>query len=218
MKKTILFFSLLLVGTFIMFSFQKSDNLVKTDNNSINIEKQATHQDNTFSMNANFWNDKCGGGSHKSKKAASKSDSKCGEGKCGSGKCGDGKASGKKHKFMDSDSNGDGKVSMAEFKAHATKEFPNKDKNGDGKVTSDECKMFDKFNTDKNDVLSKEEFFKGHLMMFNKMDANGDGFVNAKEASSSDKCGSGKCGEGKCGGDKKESKKSGKCGAGKCGG
>jgi len=222
MKKTILFFSLIIVGTFIMFGFRTLGNISNNENivNTIDNQNSTSGEINyQISNSERVISDKCGAGkcgTGKSKKA-SKTDSKC-----GAGKCGDGKSKGKKHNFLDKDANGDGKVSMAEFKAFATKEFPNKDTNGDGKVTSDECPikvtsdecpMFDKFNTDGNDFLSKEEFFKGHTMMFNKMDKNNDGFVTKLESKENSKCGAGKCG-----GNEKKSKKDSKCGAGKCGG
>jgi uncharacterized low-complexity protein len=55
------------------------------------------------------------------------------------------------------------------------------DADGDGKVT-------------------KAEFDKAHEGMFEKMDANNDGMLDADEMG---KMGEGKCGEGKCGGSKK---------------
>ena len=162
-------------------------------------------------------------------------DAKCGEGKCGEGKCGGDNAVAQDSKLMDIDNNGDGKVSRTEFTNHSTKEFPNKDSNNDGKLTSDECMMFDSFNTDGNEYLSEVEFEAGHNKMFTKMDENNDGFIDANEAkamhkSENAKCGEGKCGEGKCGGDAAKSavsdkvdeakavvKEEAKCGEGKCG-
>ena len=70
--------------------------------------------------------------------------------------------------------------------------------------------MFDKFNTDGNDFLSKEEFEAGHKAMFEKMDANKDGFIEASELKDMHKCGEGKCGEGKCGKGSMKAKKKGK--------
>ena len=213
-KNTVMLIAFLLVGTFTFYSFQ-SNHI----NNNSQIEtglKKATvsnHSTASFATNQDM---KCGAG----KCGAGK----CGGGKCGAGKCGDGKAQSKKHSIMDADTNGDGKVSLTEFSAHATKEFPEKDKNNDGKLSKDECGMFDKFNTNGDDFVSKEEFAKGHTMVFNKMDKNHDGFVTADEAKSFKKCGEGKCGAGKCGGDSKAKKNksdkkcgAGKCGAGKCG-
>lgn len=191
MKKTILFFSLILIGAFAMFGFQKSIN-VNSDNN-IKVEaQQPTNDGYVYEINS---------------VTNIKDEAKCGDGKCGEGKCGDGKAAGKKHTFMDIDTNSDGKVSKEEFSAHGIKEFPNKDKNNDGKLSSGECMMFDEFNTDKNDFLSAEEFSKGHDKLFSKLDKNSDGFVDATEAKEVEKMHAEKCGAGKCGGDKKTSKK-----------
>ena len=166
-------------------------------------------------------------------------DSNCGSGKCGGydaktkvsnkvgeakeavtdAKCGGDNTSSKNRNFMDIDTNEDGKVSTIEFTDYGTKEFPNKDANNDGKITNDECLMFDSFNIDGNDYLSKVEFQTGHNEMFSKMDKNNDGFVDASESKSMHRSGDSKCGEGKCGGDdaKAAVKEETKCGAGKCG-
>jgi uncharacterized low-complexity protein len=95
--------------------------------------------------------------------------------------------------------------------------------------------MFDSFNADGNEYLSKTEFEAGHNKMFSKMDGNSDGFIDANEAksmhkSNSSKCGEGKSGEAKCGGDEAKAavsdkvdeakasvKEEAKCGEGKCG-
>jgi len=112
---------------------------------------------------------KCAGDKTKEVKKAA---GKCGEGKCGEGKCGGGKCGGDKAKeakadyFKAMDTNNDGKVTKEEFTAHAAKEYAKKDKNNDGKVEGSECRMFDKFNTDGDKFLSKEEFVNGHNSMF----------------------------------------------------
>lgn len=228
-KNTVLLIVFLLVGSFIFYSFQ-SDHSINNNKKEKSAVKSSLN-DNLLSANTyNHSSDmKCGGDSKKASKKSKCGAGKCGEGKCGSGKCGDGKAESKKHSILDADSNGDGKVSLAEFSAHATTEFPNKDTNHDGKLSSDECGMFDKFNTNGDGFVSKEEFAKGHTMVFNKMDKNKDGFVTSDEAKAFKKCGDGKCGDGakgeskcgagKCGGDSKakKSKSDNKCGAGKCG-
>ncbi len=222
LKKSVLFFSLLLVSVILMYSFKTAENL--TANKGITISKTVNPDRNTSAKSFDINNiAKCGGSSKAVKSSNKKSKcgaGKCGEGKCGAGKCGDGKSESKKHSIMDADTNGDGKVSLKEFSASATEEFPNKDKNHDGKLSSDECGMFDKFNTNGDDYVSKEEFAKGHTMVFNKLDKNHDGFITAEESKAFNKCGDGKCGGGKCGdGSKaKEKKSEGKCGAGKCGG
>ncbi len=166
---------------------------------------------------------KCGGDEAK----ADVKDAKCGEGKCGEGKCGGDNTRAKSSNFMDIDANGDEKVSKAEFTDFGTNEFPNKDANNDGKITSDECVMFDSFNTDGNDHLTKTEFQIGHDKMFSKMDKNNDGFIDVNESkamhkSENTKCGEGKSDESKYGGDNakadvSEKADEAKCGAGKCG-
>ncbi len=182
-------------------------------------------------MDSNCGSGKCGGDDSKSavsdkveEAKASVKDAKCGEGKCGEGKCGGDEAVAKSSKFMDIDVNEDGKVSKTEFNDFGIKEFPNKDSNNDGKLTSDECMMFDSFNTDGNSYLSKAEFEAGHNKMFSKMDKNSDGFIDANEAKSmhkseSTECNKGKSEDGKCGGDEAKAsvKEEAKCGAGKCG-
>lgn len=196
-----------------------------SDNVSVNISSENSIMDSNCGSGKcggdtkeNTTDAKCGGDDAK----ASVKEAKCGEGKCGDGKCGGDNAAAKKSNFMDKDTNGDGKVSKIEFTDFSAKEFPNKDTNNDGKITSDECFMFDSFNTDGNDFLTKTEFQTGHDKMFSKMDTNNDGFIDANEAKSMHKSESGKCGEGKCGGgDAKAeiSDKAGdaKCGEGKCG-
>ena len=200
--------------------------VVSYDNSSNNVNT-SIFADNDI-MDSNCGSGKCGGDDTK----ADVKDSKCGEGKCGGddakadvkeAKCGEGKCGGndtgtKKSKFMDMDTNGDGKVSNTEFADHGTKEFPNKDANNDGKLTNDECMMFDSFNTDGNEYLSKAEFEAGHNKMFSKLDENNDGFIDANESKSMHKSASAKCGDGKCGGDEaKADAKDSKCGEGKCG-
>lgn len=109
---------------------------------------------------------------------------------------------------MDTDSSGE--VSLAEFKTHAEANFT-EDNEGEG-VCSKECMMFDEFNTDGDDKISKEEFIAGHEAMFTKIDTDANGSFNGDEwkafttsmhkdeAAAESKCGEGKCGEGKCGG------------------
>ena len=94
---------------------------------------------------------------------AATSPAKAEEGKCGEGKCG----------IATMDTDGDGKVSQAEFSAkHADKadKFASIDTNGDGFIDSAEY--------DAHKAARKAD---------KKADAEG-------------KCGEGKCGEGKCGG------------------
>ena len=110
-------------------------------------------------------------------------------------------------------------------------------KAAEGKCGEGKCGM-DKADTDKDGKLSRAEFTTAHAdksAMFDSMDSNKDGFIDAAEhkAHAEGKCGEGKCGEGKCGADNKaaaantredkagETKAGhaeGKCGEGKCGG
>ncbi len=193
-KKVFFLIAFLIFGASIMFA---TKNISVNKRSESNIIKKLSGEANVYQISVNDFL-KCGG-CKKSKAAKNSSGKKCGEGKCGAGKCGGAKSGSKKSGFMDKDTDGDGKVSFAEFSAYANKEFPNKDKNKDGKITSDECGMFDKFNTDGNDFISKEEFEAGHKMMFEKMDSNKDGFIEASELQGMHKCGEGKCGAGKCG-------------------
>ena len=65
--------------------------------------------------------------------------------------------------------------------------------------------------------ITREEFMQGHAAMFGKLDANGDGVIDAEEQSAGMKM----MREGKCGGatatDKAKTMQEGKCGEGKCG-
>ena len=189
--------------------------------NSTNSSTEALFSDNN-TIDSNCGSGKCGGDDAKAAVSDKADNAKCGEGKCG----GDNVVA-KTPNLMDIDANGDGKVSKTEFADHGTNEFTNKDSNNDGKLTSDECMMFDSFNTDGNEYLSKAEFGAGHNSMFAKMDSNNDGFIDANEAKSmhksdSAKCGDGKSCESKCGGDNAKAAVSdkaddAKCGEGKCG-
>lgn len=221
-KKTLVLSVAFVLGVFILYGFQHSGEKPSTDKQELQkISKTDAYTDYT-AFNLKCGGGKCGGG-------------KCGGGKCGGGKCGKAKAKakgGKAMMFMSKDANGDGKVSLKEFQDEALAEFPEKDKNKDGKITREECGMFDDFNTDGNDFLSKEEFINGHKALFEKLDVNHDGFVvpsEAKQMQSIMKCGGGKCGDGgkhrrsmkphkvKIKEVKTKMKKSMKCGEGKCG-
>jgi len=194
---------------------------VANNDNSTNSATASIFSDNNI-IDSNCGSGKCGGDDAKAAVSDKADNAKCGEGKCG----GDNVVA-KTPNLMDIDANGDGKVSKTEFTDHGTNEFPNKDSNNDGKLTSDECMMFDSFNTDGNEYLSKAEFGAGHNSMFAKMDINNDGFIDSNEAKSmhksdSAKCGDGKNGESKCGGDNAKAAVSdkaddAKCGEGKCG-
>ncbi|HAJ93154.1 MAG TPA: hypothetical protein DCO71_11170, partial [Gammaproteobacteria bacterium] len=76
-----------------------------------------------------------------------------------------------------------------------------KDKGAEGK-----CGM-GRMDSDGDGNVTREEFTKGHEAMFDKIDTNGDGVIDAAEraAQMSKMMGfkkDGKCGEGKCGGSK----------------
>ncbi len=113
--------------------------------------------------------------------------------------------------FAAIDLNEDGNVTKEEFVNHAKEEYSQRDKNEDGKVDEKECKMFKEFNTDGDDILTQEEFAKGHEMMFAKIDTDENASISKEEmmgfmkemkmkhAPKESKCGEGKCGEGKCG-------------------
>ena len=117
---------------------------------------------------------------------------------------------------------------MAEGKCGGAKKMDKEGKCGaqqtavkEGKCGEGKCgmKMMD---ADGDGNVTREEFMQGHDAMFGKMDANGDGVIDADEQSAGIKMmKEGKCGEGKCGGamatDKAKTMKEGKCGEGKCG-
>ena len=186
-------------------------SVVANHDNSSNIGNPSIFADNNI-MDSTCGSGKCGGDDAKAKVSDKVSESKeaVTGAKCG----GDDAKTANKFNFMDIDTNGDEKVSMTEFTALGIKEFPNKDANNDGKITSDECVMFDSFNADGNDYLSKAEFQTGHNEMFSKMDKNSDGFIDASESKSMHKSEDSKCG----GNDVKAAvKEEAKCGEGKCG-
>ena len=185
MKKGILFFSLFLLGTFIVFGFQNPVNTVKSIS-----EKSIKITDNIDIAPIAVFNGKCGEGKCGEGKAATAKEATAVKKECASKgepsahKCGEKMSlGGEPHKcsMMDNDKDADGKVSFDEFTAHYASEFPKCDKNSDGKVTSDECMMFEKFNADGDDVLSADEFKKSHEAMFAELDKNADGFIDADE-------------------------------------
>jgi len=201
LNKSIMFFSLLIVGAFMMYSFQSNTIDTNTSNKIVKVSQNNSDQ---FTK-TNAFSDKCGAGKCGKAKKAGKA-MKCGAGKCGKAIKNVAKARG----FMSKDTDGDNKVSRAEFAADALREFPNKDKNKDGKISKDECPMFSKLYDGPNDYMTKAEFLSAHNKMFDKLDKNKNGFISQNEAQAMhSKCGGGKCGEGKCG--------KGKCGSGKCG-
>ena len=90
---------------------------------------------------------------------------------------------------------------MAEGKCGEGKCGAGKDKGAEGK-----CGMA-RMDADGDGKVTKDEFMKGYEAMFDKIDTNGDGVIDAGErAAHMEKMKGfmqgGKCGEGKCGGSK----------------
>src|SRR3954471_11847592 len=87
-----------------------------------------------------------------------------------------------KHQKMDTD--GDGKISRAEWKGPADM-FDKLDANHDGYITADERprgRGFDmtKMDTNHDGKISKDEW-KGRPQMFDRLDSNHDGFITNDE-------------------------------------
>ena len=94
-----------------------------------------------------------------------------------------------------------GYMMLAEGKCGEGKCGGSKDKGAEGK-----CGM-GRMDADGDGKVTKDEFMKGHEAMFDKIDTNGDGVIDAGErAAHMEKMKGfmqgGKCGEGKCGGSK----------------
>ena len=103
--------------------------------------------------------------------------------------------------FKALDTDGDGKISQAEFDAAKADRFAKADADGDGKVTADEMKQaferkheermkkhearmeehFKALDTDGDGAVSEAEMQAHHVQMFSKLDADGDGFVSEEE-------------------------------------
>jgi len=88
------------------------------------------------------------------------------------------------------DTDGDGKVSRAEYDAH----FAQLDQDGDGYITTDEYQnvrnefrterrnqMFEADDENKDGKVSRDEF-SGPSKAFSKIDADGDGYITGEEA------------------------------------
>ena len=92
--------------------------------------------------------------------------------------------------MMRADTNGDGKISRAEFAAMSEQRFTRMDKNGDGAVTADELgDMAGRgpgggvmaADTDHDGKVSQAEFTAMATTRFARMDANSDGDITADE-------------------------------------
>jgi len=106
-----------------------------------------------------------------------------------------------------SDSDGDGRVSKAEYLARADERFARMDKNGDGQLTPDEMaprreapapaagtdaspapagggmmsRMFERLDTNHDGKVSREEYRAQAAERFDRMDTNHDGFLDQSE-------------------------------------
>ncbi|KRG46875.1 calcium-dependent protein kinase 21 [Stenotrophomonas panacihumi] len=81
--------------------------------------------------------------------------------------------SGEYLKRMDTD--GDGRVSLAEYLAWMSYAFDQRDRNGDGVLSADELPG------GRGKPVTREEHIATLTARFKKQDANGDGWLSAKE-------------------------------------
>jgi Ca2+-binding EF-hand superfamily protein len=73
------------------------------------------------------------------------------------------------------DSDGDGKVSEAEYLQWMLYAFDRMDRNGDGMLSADELPG------GKGRAITREQLRQTIVQRFHKQDANGDGFLDARE-------------------------------------
>lgn len=110
-------------------------------------------------------------------------------------------ANDKETHFKEIDSNGDGKISAAEFDAAGMKKFTEADANKDGSLTKGELagfmidehgksgrkaekkadKKISKLDANGDGTLTQQEFTDGHKKWFTDMDKNSDGNVDMSE-------------------------------------
>ena len=94
------------------------------------------------------------------------------------------------------DTDGDGRISRAEFVAARTANFAKFDRNGDGVITRDDFSSILKFrpqaatridammaemDTDHDGKVTRAEFATAPTLLFDRADANHDGFVDKAE-------------------------------------
>lgn len=113
-------------------------------------------------------------------------------------------------KFKDKDTDGDGRVTQAEYSASALMHFAQLDVNGDGAISADEVStgaekktsklkfwdkddkasvtdMFSEFDRDNNGQITRNEHRNGVEAKFAELDANGDGALTESELSAGKK-------------------------------
>ena len=92
--------------------------------------------------------------------------------------------------MMRADTDGDGKISRAEFTAQSEARFARMDKNGDGFITADEMNgrggrspggRLMSADSDQDGKISRAEFMAQSAERFIKLDTNGDGRISGDE-------------------------------------
>jgi Ca2+-binding EF-hand superfamily protein len=98
--------------------------------------------------------------------------------------------------FENADSNGDGVLSLDEFKAARAEAFSKRDRNGDGALDETDLtrgqaarprlraamkQRLDAFDANQDGKVTQEEFVAGGIRAFERADTNGDGALDANE-------------------------------------